>query len=148
MDDRAVAPVVGKALESGLVLLYVALVTTALFGSVVPHYRTTAGSAVADGALTDAASDVEHAIPAGTGDAAVSRTVSLPATIRGETYTLRAENRTLVLSHPNPDVSSRVRLALPASVDEVTGTWRSGERAIVTVHRENATTVVRLEAGE
>jgi len=146
MDDRAVAPVVGKALESGLVLLYVALVTTALFGSVVPHYRSAAGAAVADRALADAASDVEHAIPAGHGNATVSRSVSLPTTIRGETYTVRADNRTLVLVHPNPGVSGRIRLALPGSVTRVTGAWHSSERATVTVRRENGTTVVTLEA--
>lgn len=147
MDDRAVAPVVGKALESGLVLLYVALVASTLFGTVVPDYRTTAGDAVADRALAAAASDVETAIPVAVRSATVRHRVSLPKTIRGTPYVVRAENRTLVLDHPNPGVSGRVRLVLPAAVERVQGAWQSDRPAILVVRRTNGSVVVTLEAG-
>ncbi|GAA0652782.1 DUF7266 family protein [Salarchaeum japonicum] len=146
MDDRGVAPVVGKALEAGIVLLYVGAVAAAMYGSVVPDYRTTAGDAVAERALAAAAEDVEAAIPAEVREATVRADVTLPATIRGRPYTVAVENRTLVLAHPDPEVGARVRLALPASVTAVSGSWSSGTPAAVLVVREHGETVVRLVA--
>lgn len=52
--DRAVSPVVGKALEAALVVLFIGLVTTSLYGSVLPSYRTTAGDGVGERTLASA----------------------------------------------------------------------------------------------
>lgn len=146
MDDRGVAPVVGKALETGLVLLYVALVAATMFGTVVPEYRSTAGDAVAERALATAAADVEDAIPTDARSATVSGRVDLPETIRGRTYVVRVENRTLVLDHPTTSVDGRVHLVLPESVDRVEGAWHSDDPAVVAVERTNGSVVVHLEA--
>lgn len=147
MDDRGVAPVVGKALETGLVLLYVALVAATMFGTVVPDYRSTAGDAVADRTLAAAAADVEHAVPTDARSATVRERVALHGTIRGRTYVVRVENRTLVLDHPAPSVGGRVHLVLPESVDRVEGAWQSDEPAVVVIERTNGSVVVHLEAG-
>lgn len=146
MDDRGVAPVVGKALEAGIVLLYVGAVAAAMYGSVVPDYQTTAGDAVAERALAAAAADVEGAIPADVRAATVRVDIPLPATIRGRAYSVEVENRTLVLDHPDPDVNARVRLSLPDSVTDVSGNWSSATSAVVVVAREHGETTVRLEA--
>ncbi|QDX39833.1 hypothetical protein [Salarchaeum sp. JOR-1] len=146
MDDRGVAPVVGKALEAGIVLLYVGAVAAAMYGSVVPDYRATAGDAVAERALAAAAEDVEAAIPARVRTATVRADVALPDTIRGRHYTVAVEKRTLVLTHPDPDVGARVRLSLPDSVTAVSGAWSSATPAAVRVIREHGETVVRLVA--
>ncbi|MEE6211188.1 hypothetical protein U3A55_13645 [Salarchaeum sp. III] len=146
MDDRGVAPVVGKAMEAGIVLLYVGVVTAAMYGSVVPDYRTAAGDAVAERALVSAAEDIEAAIPADVREATVRADVTLPETVRGRTYTIRVENETLVLDHPDPEVSARVRLSLPASVTVVSGNWSSSTPAVVVVEHDAGETAVRLEA--
>jgi hypothetical protein len=128
--DRGVVPVVGKALEVGLVVLYAALVTTALYGGVVPDYRTDAAEATAERALSRVADRVEGVAGAATGSsvrrARVRASVDLPPTLRGAGYRVAAANRTLVLDHPHTDVGARVALAVPPSVDGVGGEWRSG----------------------
>jgi hypothetical protein len=145
-DDRALSPVVGKTLELGLVVLYLALVTTALYGGIVPDYRTAAGASVADRTLASGAERVETAVPPNATHVAVERRVPLPTTIRGEQYRITATNRsTLSLRHPNPAIGGRVRLVVPASVVSVAGTWQSGAPAAVTVSRNATGLVVRLE---
>jgi hypothetical protein len=145
-DDRGLSPVVGKTLELGLVVLYLGFVTTTLYGGVVPDYRTAAGQSVADRTLASGAERIEAAIPPNTTHVAVERRVSLPTTIRGEQYRVEATNRTsLRLRHPNPAIGGRVRLVVPDAVVSVSGEWRSGSPAAVTVSRNTTGLVVQLE---
>lgn len=145
-DDRGLSPVVSKTLELGLVVLYLAFVTTALYGGIVPDYRSSAGSSVADRTLASSAERVEAAIPPNATHVAVERRVPLPATIRGDSYRIEATNRTtLALRHPNPQIGERIRLVVPDSVVSVSGTWQSGAPATVTVSRNATGLVVRLE---
>jgi hypothetical protein len=145
-EDRALSPVVGKALEAGIVVLFVALLTTTLYGGVVPNYRTAVGSEVGDRALVAAAERVERAVPSTATHVDRRVAVALPPTVRGAAYRVRTENESLVLDHPRPGVGGRVRLSLPAHVGNVTGTWSSGSRSWVVVRGgENAT--VRLADG-
>lgn len=145
--DRALSPVVGKGLEVGIAVLFVALLTTTLYGGVVPDYRTAAGAEVGERALVGAAERVEGAVP--TRSVGVERAVSapLPDTIRGDPYRVRAANGTLVLDHPNPGVGGRVRLAMPSRVSNVTGTWTSSDRSWVVVGRGARGPRVRLANG-
>ncbi|SDQ75930.1 DUF7266 family protein [Halopelagius longus] len=132
-SDRALSPVVGKGLEVGLVVLFVALLTTTLYGGVVPDYRTAAGDEVGERALVGAAERIEGAVPERS--VRVERAVSapLPTTIRGDPYRVRAANGTLVLDHPTPGIGGRVRLAVPSRVTNVTGTWASSTPSWVVV---------------
>ena len=116
MADRAVAPVVGKALEVGLVVLYVGLLTSALYGHAVPGYRSTAGDAMGDRALSTASHRVQQAVPPDARRVDTRMRVDLPKTIRGRRYEVRAVNRSLVLDHPHRAVGGRQRLALPAPI--------------------------------
>lgn len=146
--DRGTAPVVGKALEAGVLVLLVALLTTSMFGSVVPEYRTAAGAELADRTLAGAAERVERAVP---GDAprVLDRRVrvDLPGTIRGRGYAVRATGTALVLDHPTEGVGGRVGLALPDGV-RATGSWRSSEGAVVRVWGDSGGIQVRLEPVE
>ena len=140
MGSRAVAPVVGKALEAGIVLLYVTVVTAALYGGIVPDYRTAAGAEVGDRVLANAADRVEDAVPATGQNVSARRSVDLPGRIRGEDYVIRVEGDSLVLDHPRAGVGGQVPLVLPPRVDAVTGTWHS-ERAERVVVRGNESAV-------
>lgn len=148
-DGRGVSPVVGKALEVSVVVLYIGLVSTTLYGGVVPEYRSAAGGEVADRTLAGATQEVEDAVPPGTATAVdVRRQVDLPRTIRGEPYHVRTDGRTLVLDHPDPNVRTATTLVLPTGVVRVTGSWSSTAEAFVAVERTDAGLVVRLERGE
>jgi hypothetical protein len=144
-EGRALVPVVGKALEVGLVVVLVGLLTTALFGSVVPGYRTTVGEEVGERTLQRTADEVTGAAAAADGhDDAVTRVdVALPATIRGRTYRVVGAGDALVLRHAHPDVGGRARLALPAGVD-VAGTWHSDRETLVRVVARDGTAAVEL----
>ena len=133
-DRRALVPVVGKTLEIGLLVLLVALLTTTLFGGAVPTYRTGVGEEVGERTLQHAASEVSAATVSADGSETVlTRTeVPLPATIRGASYRIHGDGRTLVLDHPHPNVAGRTRLVLPAEAN-VAGTWRSDRTALVSV---------------
>lgn len=144
---RGQSTVVGKALEAGIVVLFVTLLTTALFGGAVPAYRSTAAQAVADRTLAAAAQHVQGAVPPD-GRAVDARVrVSLPATIAGDAYRIRTDGRALELVHPRPGVGGRVRLAVPASVTRVEGTWTGGGPTRVRVTGPVGDRVVRLEGG-
>lgn len=145
--DRAQATVVGKALEVGLVVLYVGLLTTTLYGVVVPTYQAAAGESVADRTLATAAERIQQTVPPSARSVDARRTVALPATIAGAAYEIRVVDRTLVLDHPNEAIDSRLRLALPSTVDRVEGRWTSGEPARVRVSDGPNGLVVRLEGG-
>lgn len=132
MDNRAVTPVVGKVLEVGIVVLYIALLTTALYGTIVPGYRAAAGEQVAERTLATATERVQQAVPPEARAVDVRVRVDLPDTIAGDRYRIRADGRALVLDHPG-GLGGRARLAVPDSVVRVEGTWHSDETAFVRV---------------
>lgn len=132
MDDRGLTPVVSETLVIGLVLLYIGLLTAVLYGSVIPEYQTTTGVEIGDRVLATATDRVEQ-------DATesyrldVRSSVELPSTINDRAYSLRAENRTLVLEHPHPEIGGRARPALPESVRAINGSWRSHAPLLIRV---------------
>jgi len=141
--SRAVTPAVGKALEAGIVVLFVATVTTALYGGVVPDARNAAGGEVGERALEQAAAEVEAAVPASGRDASVERRVSLPGSIRDHGYEIRAANGSLVLDHDHPSVGGSTPLVLPERVRTVTGSWDGGGGVVrVESHPEGGLVVV------
>lgn len=133
LDCRAMSPVVGKAMEATLVVLYIGLVTTTLYGGAVPAYRAAAGAEVADRTLADAATDVQSAVPPDATAATVRLDVDLPGTIAGSGYTIRSNDEELVLDHPDPTVSSRTPLVVPDRVVSVTGAWQGGDDAAIRI---------------
>ena len=141
--DRGLAPVVGKTLEIGLVLLFISGLSTALFGGVVPDYRTVAGDEVAERTVVAAAERVDAAVPPMAWTARVERRVPLPDTIRGAAYRISAEERLLVLEHPARGIDATARLAFPSRVVSVEGTWHSGADTAVVVR--TAADGVRVE---
>ncbi|AEN06755.1 hypothetical protein [Halolamina sp.] len=143
-DSRALTPAVGKALEVGIVVMFVGVMTTALYGGVVPDYRNAVGDEVADRTTVAAAERVENAVPPPARNARVVHRVDLPASIRGSGYRIAVTGRTLVLEHPSPEIEARTRLALPARVDDVSGGWESGEDAVVVVTGDEDELSVRL----
>lgn len=120
--SRGVAPAVGKALEAGIVVLFVAGLTTTLFGGVVPDAQNAAAGEVGERALQHAAASVEDAVPAVGANPSVERRIDLPKTIRRQGYRVAAENGSLALVHDHPSVGGRTPLALPERVREVRGT--------------------------
>jgi len=112
-DSRGASPVVGKAMEATLVVFYIGLVTTALYGGAVPEYRAAAGAEVAERTLANAATSVESAVPPNATAATVHLEVDPPATIVGERYRIRPDGTDLVLetrtlpSRPGRRSSSR-----------------------------------------
>jgi hypothetical protein len=142
--DRAISPVIGKSMEATLVVLYIGLVTTALYGGAVPEYRAEAGSEVAERTIADAATDIEAAVPPEAVGATVTREIELPATIAGEAYRVHADGDRLVIDHPNPTIDETVPLVLPERVVSVSGTWQSGEDAQVVVTTTDGGLEVRL----
>jgi hypothetical protein len=144
-DCRAVSPVVGKAMEATLVVLYIGLVTTALYGGAVPEYRAAAGAEVAERTLADAATSVESAVPPGATAATVHLEVDRPTTIAGEPYRIRPDGTDLVLAHPDPAVATRTPLVLPDRVVRVTGEWRGDDTSVIRVTRVDEGLEVHLE---
>lgn len=127
------SPAIGKALESGLVVLYVSLVTTALFAGVVPEYRTTAGDAVADRTVATVAERIQQAIPPARTAVRANYRVTVPSTIAGTSYRITVVGEVLRLDHPSPGIGGSVRLALPPTVVAVRGGWESGGGARIVV---------------
>jgi len=149
VDSRAVAPVTGKALEAGVVVLYIALLTTALYGNVVPSYGAAANEQVGDRVLSTAAHHIQQAVPGTDAESVdVSTRVTLPPTIGSAAYRIRADGQMLVLEHPGDDVGGSVRLALPGTVTSVGGTWHSGEPARVEVRHDTGGLTVRLRSDD
>jgi len=146
-SDRALTPVVGKALEIAIVVLYVALLTASLYGNAVPEYRSEAGAEVGDRTLATAAHGVQQAVPASRTVGTARTRVDVPDRIRGATYRIRADGETLVLDHPNAAVGGRARLVLPDSVVSVSGTWHSDGETAVVVERVDGGFAVTLEGG-
>lgn len=145
MDNRAVSPVVGKALEVGLVVMYIGLLTTTLYGTVVPDYRESTGAAVADRALALSAERIQQAVPPRVRAVDARLRIDLPRTIRDRPYAVGADGRTLVLAHPDPAIGGRAHLALPESVVRIEGEWSSRRPTLVHVYTADGGLVVRLE---
>ena len=132
-DDRALTPAVGKALEVGIVVLFVGVLTTALYGGAVPDYRDAVGDEVSDRTVVAAAERVENAVPPSARNVRTVHEVNLPDSIRGENYRIAIEGRTLVLDHPSSAIDASAVLGLPERVGSVSGTWRSNDDAVVVV---------------
>jgi len=145
-DQRGLTPVVSKALGVSLLLLYVGVLSTALYGGVVPDYRDAAGEELGERTLAGASLAVGDAVPPNATDATVERRVDIPRTIRGSTYEIRVENRSLVLDHPR--FTRRRPLTLPEHVVSVSGSWTSTEEPVVRVDRVAGGVTVRLVAGD
>ncbi|WP_435360551.1 DUF7266 family protein [Haloarchaeobius sp. DFWS5] len=143
-EERGLSPVVGKVLEASVVLLYLGMLTTTMYGGVVPDYRGDAGDELADRTLAATTQQVEAAVPPNATRVAVRHAVDLPRTLRGEPYRIRVDGRRLVLDHPDKHVTSDAVLALPAHVVRVEGEWASNEQAVVVVERTTDGVVVRL----
>lgn len=143
-DQRGLTPAVSKALEVGIVVLFVGVLTTTLYGNVVPEYRDTVGDEIADRTVAAAAERVENAVPPPVRHARVVHRVALPDRIRGAGYRIAAANRSLEVRHPSPAVESRTPLVLPAHVDAVVGEWESSAETIVVVSGTADGVTVRL----
>lgn len=132
-DDRGVSAVVGKTLAIGLALLYIAGMTTVLFGGVVPDYREQTGAELGDRVLATAAGNVEETVPAVDGSVDTRREVTLPETIERRSYTLTVTNHTLTLEHPQEEIGGETRLALPDHVTVENGTYHSHGTLVIRV---------------
>ncbi|SFR36417.1 DUF7266 family protein [Halogeometricum limi] len=151
--DRGLSPVVGKSLELGIVVLFIALLTTSFYGSIVPDYRTAAAAEVGERALVGAAERVESAVPERTSRLDRRVAVSLPPTVRGDPYRVRAVSNAsdgttaLVLDHPDAGIGGRVTLTLPTRPVDVSGTWRSSSESWAVVSDEGSRLSVELQNG-
>ncbi|WP_336034935.1 DUF7266 family protein [Halobacterium yunchengense] len=153
--SRAAAPAVGKALEAGIVVLFVALLAATLYGGVVPDARTAAGEAVGDRALQHAAAQVEAAVPpapvaaaAASNDTVLAeRRVRLPDTIRGRDYRVEASGARLALVHEHRRVGGRTPLVLPDRVRTVRGNWTDGGGVVRVRAHPDGGLVVELAEG-
>jgi len=148
IDDRAISPVVEKTLAVGLVVLYVSLVTVTVYGGVLPDFRTAAGERVGERTLATASQRVQQAVPPNATATDARVRVDLPATIRGDGYTIRTDGEVLVLDHPDEGIGGRSRLAVPDHVARVEGRWDSGGRSVIVVRQGDDGLVVRLEDGD
>lgn len=147
LDRRGVTPAVAKSLEIGMVVLFVGLLTTVLLGGVIPDYRRGADARVGDRVLATAGAEIESAVPPTARSVSSRHRVDLPARIGGQGYALRIDGRELVLDHPDPAVSGRIRLAMPPRVDSVDGSWESGAQPVVVVSGDASDLEVRLIDG-
>jgi len=148
-DDRGLSPVVGKTLELGVGVLFVALLTATFFGAVAPDYRAAVGTELGDRTLAAAADRIEVAVPANDYLSVDRRvTVQLPETIRGDPYRIVAADDppSVRLVHPDRSVGGRLRLDLPKSVT-IRGSWRSTSPSRVVVDRVDSDLSVRLVDG-
>jgi hypothetical protein len=145
VDNRAVAPVVGKLLAAAIAVLYVAGTTAVLLGGVVPEYRTAAGEELSERTLAEAAAAVDRAVPETTTDSVGTRIrVDLPASIRDASYSIVLKNGTLALDHPDSRLDRRTQVQLPSRVDMVESTWESGETFVVVVSSDGTNRTVEL----
>lgn len=147
MSDRAVTGAVGKLLELVLVVLFVGILSSTLFGGVVPEYRAATGAELGERTLGLGAQRVQQAVPPAVGAVSADATyrVDLPRTIQGEPYRIRADDRALVLEHSVPAVRGRVRLAVPTGTT-VSGAWTSRGNPVIRVSTTADGTTVQLEA--
>jgi hypothetical protein len=136
-------------MEVAVLVLLTALLTTAMFGAVVPTYRSAAGAELGDRTLARSAAAVERGVPATPGvyeRFSHTERVDLPDRIRGSAYVVAADGERLRLEHPRAGVGGSVRPALPNGT-RVEGSWRSDRPARVRVTAGGGATVVRLAGG-
>jgi FlaG/FlaF family flagellin (archaellin) len=131
VDNRAVAPVVGKLLATAIAVLYIAGTTSLLLGGVVPEYRTAVGEELSERTLAEAAATVERAASGSGSTTEAHVRADLPPTIRDGSYRLVLRNGTLVLDHDDPGLDARTRLSMPSKVHTVEGSWSSGQTLVV-----------------
>ncbi|MDS0280965.1 DUF7266 family protein [Haloarcula onubensis] len=146
MDDRGLSTVVEKLLSLSVVVLYITLLTTVLYGGSLPAYRGAVGAQLGERALAEATAEVERAVPPPGRAAAASRRVDIPATIDGAGYRIRANGTHLLLVHPDAEIGGTARPVLPDRVGNVTGEWDSGADTVVTVDGAQGNLTVRLGA--
>lgn len=144
--DRAVSAVVGKTLETGIVVLYVSMLVALLYGGAVPEYEAAAGDEVGERVLAESVLAVETAVPAHPRGTATA-THDLPRTLDGEPYRIVAGNDSLRLVHDDRRIGGRVPLALPPDVVGVEGEWHSHTPSGIVVERTSDGRVVRLVEG-
>lgn len=144
MDNRAASTVVGKLLSLAIVLLYITLLTTVLYGHNIPAYRDTVGTELGERTLAETTARVEQAVPPAGQSATVSRRVKLPATINGAAYDIRIDGDAMVLSHPDDEIGARTHPVLPDRVTTLTGTWHSGGRLVITATGSGDAITVRI----
>jgi hypothetical protein len=125
-------PVVSKTLAIGLATLYIAGMTTALLGGVVPAYETRAGGELSERVLATAAGEIERAPPAVAGSVERQTTLTLPETIANDEYRLKLSNSTLALVHPDGAIERETHLSLPPAVTPQNSTV-SGGRVVIEV---------------
>lgn len=138
-DERGASAVVGKVLAAGIAVLYISVMTTLLFGGVVPDYRTATGAELGDRVLATAAGEIEHNRPAVDGTVELRAEHSLPETIRDKEYELVLSGKTLELDHPDPGIGGETHVALPPNVAVENATWASSEPFVVVVDGETVT---------
>lgn len=145
VDNRGLSTVVEKLLSLSVVMLYITLLATVLYGGTIPSYRGAVGAELGERTLSEATARVEQSVPPPGQAASARRRVNLPATIDGAAYRIRAENGTLVLAHPDEDIGGRAEPILSARVGNLTGEWDSGEDTVVRVTGGGGNLTVRLE---
>lgn len=146
-SDRGVAPAVGKALEAGIVVLFIAMLTTTLFGGVVPTAKNAAADEVGERTLQHAAGSIERAVPAAGPNATVERRVVLPESIRSRGYRITAGQDSLELVHPSDGVGGRTPLVLPDHVRDVHGNWTDADALVRVEPHPDGGVVVLLAEG-
>lgn len=144
MDNRALSTVVEKLLSLSVLVLYISLLTTVLYGNAVPTYRGAVGAELGERTLSEATARVEQTVPPAGRTADATRRVELPATIGGAAYRIRADGETLVLDHPDGDIGGRTRPVVPERVATLTGEWTSGDALVITVTGTRGNLTVRL----
>lgn len=148
MADRGGAPVVGKALELGIVVLLVGMLSAALFAGAVPHYQSMTAERLADRSVAGGAHTLERAVDGLTTmrDRRVKVTLRIPAMIAGEAYQLRLDGATLSLWHPDPGLRRRIRVTHPANLRSASGTIASDATGmVVTIRHTDDGRVIRIE---
>jgi hypothetical protein len=130
-DTRGTTPVVSKTLAIGIVLLYIGGMTTLLYGSVLPEYRTATGEELAERTLAAAAGEIEQSVPEATGEINRTRRVSLPDRIREDRYRIELSGERLRLTHPDGEISPATTLSVPPGTALANSSWESGERLAI-----------------
>lgn len=147
VDARGATPAVSKVMEIAIVVLYLGVITSALYAGMIPDYRDAAGDRIGDRTLVSAAAEIENAVPPATTHVSRQVRVDLPPTIRGEGYWLRVDRDALLLDHPRSRISGRLPLSVPASVVQISGRWASYEPAIISIEGSLDGLTVRLVRG-
>ncbi|WP_410765562.1 hypothetical protein [Haloferax sp. DFSO60] len=149
-DSRGVVPVVGKALEAAIAVLFIGLLTTVLFAGVLPDHRDAVGDELADRALATTVEQLETTadVPPATTDVEHRAVLDIPRSIQRETYrlsyvangTVGGETNTtipvVVLDHPQDRLDRQFPLSLPDSVT-ASGTCHSGTDCFVHISQED-----------